>query len=212
MCEHPSREESLMSTSGKLVIVAGVQFDWTADHVWDRAQTLLWSRPDAELHLVHVVGPEVIAQEGKDPSANPTGDAMKKLHAWVCEKAGGADAPICMQIHLDVPIGKASQEIVQAAVDVEADLILVGTHGRKGVARALLGSVAEDVLRNAPCGVLVARPKDASGYTKSPSIAPPPEEGHKPFHPHASRRRSNVVFSSYNANLFPTGISRSSVR
>lgn len=201
-----------MSTSGKLVIVAGVQFDWTADAVWDRAQTLLWSRPDAELHLCHVVGAEVVSQEGKDPSANPTADALAKLHKWVAEKAGGEDAPICMQIHLDVPIGKPARELIQAAVDVEADLILLGTHGRKGVARALLGSVAEDVLRHAPCGVLVARPKDASGYEKSPSITPPPEEGHKPYHPHASRRRSNVVFSSYNSSLFPTGISRGDVR
>jgi nucleotide-binding universal stress UspA family protein len=47
--------------------------------------------------------------------------------------------------------------IVQTAVEVGADLIVMGTHGRRGVSRALLGSVAEGVLRHAPCPVLTIR-------------------------------------------------------
>jgi len=47
--------------------------------------------------------------------------------------------------------------IVQTAVDVGAELIVMGTHGRRGVTRALLGSVAEGVLRHAHCPVLTIR-------------------------------------------------------
>jgi nucleotide-binding universal stress UspA family protein len=49
----------------------------------------------------------------------------------------------------------ASQAIVHRARLGKFDLIVMGTHGRKGVARLVLGSTAEDVLRDAPCPVLV---------------------------------------------------------
>ena len=47
--------------------------------------------------------------------------------------------------------------IVDKAREMDASLIAVGTHGRKGVERMLLGSVAERVLRNAPCPVVAVR-------------------------------------------------------
>lgn len=56
--------------------------------------------------------------------------------------------------------GTAWDQIVSMVVDDPAfDLIVVGTHGRTGIARVLLGSVAEKVVRHAPCSVLAARPR-----------------------------------------------------
>lgn len=54
-------------------------------------------------------------------------------------------------------IGLPAQEVLQEALDWNADLIVMGTHGRQGLARALFGSVAESVLRDAPVPVLVVR-------------------------------------------------------
>ncbi|WP_437836022.1 universal stress protein [Sorangium sp. So ce1153] len=54
--------------------------------------------------------------------------------------------------------GDARRAIVREAARWKADLIIMGTHGRSGISRALLGSVAESVMRSAPCDVLVARP------------------------------------------------------
>ena len=51
-------------------------------------------------------------------------------------------------------LGKPSEEIVQHAAEHEIDLIVMGTHGREGLARALMGSVAETVVRRARCPVL----------------------------------------------------------
>ena len=51
-------------------------------------------------------------------------------------------------------LGVPSDEIVQHALDHEIDLIVMGTHGREGVARVLVGSVAEKVVRRAPCPVM----------------------------------------------------------
>ena len=56
--------------------------------------------------------------------------------------------------------GDARDIINQTAKDVHADLIVMGTHGRRGVSRALLGSVAETVVRSAPCPVLTVRVHD----------------------------------------------------
>ena len=53
--------------------------------------------------------------------------------------------------------GAAAVTIVQTAKEWPADLIVIASHGRSGVRRALLGSVAEGVMRNAPCPVLVVR-------------------------------------------------------
>jgi nucleotide-binding universal stress UspA family protein len=49
------------------------------------------------------------------------------------------------------------REIIAAAREEEADLIVMGTHGRTGLAHALIGSVAEKVVRKAPCPVLTVR-------------------------------------------------------
>jgi len=53
--------------------------------------------------------------------------------------------------------GDARDVIVDVAREIGADLIVMGTHGRRGVRRALLGSIAEGVLRTAPCPVLTIR-------------------------------------------------------
>lgn len=53
--------------------------------------------------------------------------------------------------------GNPAEEILAAAADEKADLIVLGTHGRGGITRALMGSVAETVQRSAPCPVLTVR-------------------------------------------------------
>ena len=56
-----------------------------------------------------------------------------------------------------VRTGSPYQEIVDLATDERADLVAMGTHGRSGVSRLLLGSVADRVIRLAPCPVLTVR-------------------------------------------------------
>jgi len=56
-----------------------------------------------------------------------------------------------------LPEGKPAEEIVKTAKDWAADMIVIGSHGEGGLARFLLGSVAEAVTRHAPCPVLLVR-------------------------------------------------------
>jgi nucleotide-binding universal stress UspA family protein len=58
-----------------------------------------------------------------------------------------------------VHVGHAATGIVEIAEKWAADLIVMGSHGREGLGRLLLGSVADAVIRHAPCPVLVARAK-----------------------------------------------------
>jgi hypothetical protein len=64
-----------------------------------------------------------------------------------------------------------ADEIAQLSADLEADLVVVGTHGRRGISRMLLGSSAEATVRLAPCPVLVVRPKALPDAP--PRIEPP---------------------------------------
>jgi hypothetical protein len=59
--------------------------------------------------------------------------------------------------HMNCEVGHPVEEIIKRAEDLEADLIVVGTHGRAGFKRAMIGSVAERIVRHATCPVLVVR-------------------------------------------------------
>lgn len=90
----------------------------------------------ARLHVVHVVPP--VTDPGP-PEALPT--AVAKLGAGIDTVAA-------------VMTGRPAPAIVEYAIRHDIDMIVMGTHGRTGVSRALLGSVAEAVVRRAPCLVL----------------------------------------------------------
>jgi nucleotide-binding universal stress UspA family protein len=62
-----------------------------------------------------------------------------------------------IRVHQRVEV--VAPEIAQLAADLEADLVVVGTEGKRGLARLVLGSTAESTVRLAPCPVLVVRPK-----------------------------------------------------
>ena len=69
----------------------------------------------------------------------------------------------CRVVETAVRRGIAFFEIIEAAKALGADLVVVGTHGRTGLSRALLGSTAERVTRHAPCPVLVVHHANGRG-------------------------------------------------
>ena len=64
------------------------------------------------------------------------------------------------------------EEVAAVAEDVEADLVVIGTHGRRGIARALLGSVAEKILRTSSRPVLTVHPEHRARRAQSTYNAP----------------------------------------
>ncbi|HTM22059.1 MAG TPA: universal stress protein, partial [Kofleriaceae bacterium] len=80
-----------------------------------------------------------------------------------------------VNLFLHARIGAPAREIVELAEEVEADIVVVGTHGRHGINRLVLGSVAEHVVRDAHCPVLVARPRpDHFGPERDRKWSPEP--------------------------------------
>jgi nucleotide-binding universal stress UspA family protein len=112
----------------------------------------------AELHVVHAVPPG----EGDEPLA--------ELDRVAGELAAGAPVvAACMR-------GQPADAIIGYALRHAIDLVVVGTHGRTGRTRALLGSVAERVTRLSPCPVLTvpAASRAAAGSSLARASEPPP--------------------------------------
>lgn len=83
--------------------------------------------------------------------------AVGELREFV-KGACDAELPDDLEVRYAVTAGKPADEILAAAEAHQADTIVMGTHGRTGLDRLLLGSVAESVVRLAPCTVVVVKP------------------------------------------------------
>jgi nucleotide-binding universal stress UspA family protein len=107
------------------------------------------------LHVVHAINlgvPGVGASEVAEPG-KILDFALSVAKTRIEEFANGVDVPVSMDVAAEAPV----PAICDAAEARKAPLVVVGTHGRTGVGRALLGSVAERTMRHAPCSVLVVR-------------------------------------------------------
>ncbi len=106
----------------------------------------------ARLYLLHVVDHPDEAAEAEypiglfDTMQNAAHDRLRQLLT--------AEELRELEPHCAMHIGIAADAIVRHAQDQNIDLIVMGTHGRDGIVRALLGSVAEKVVRRAHCPVL----------------------------------------------------------
>jgi nucleotide-binding universal stress UspA family protein len=119
------------------------------DYACDLARTL-----GATIHLVHCFGP-----------ASPEMTLTLTAAMFDTLRSGSMTAlESIVTAHPDVKFGRLALErgdprdgILDIARDLECDLIVIGTHGRRGFARLVLGSVTEHVLRRATCPVLTLR-------------------------------------------------------
>ncbi len=197
--------------STKQIIVAAIELDPTAEEVWKLAETFLQST-QTEVHFVHVVaGSEAAVRNNPSVASRMLEDAHSNMQTWLSRRVTIED-PRVPRMRLTVALGRTAEALVQVAADLEADLLLLGTHGRKGVERLVLGSVASQVFRMAPCSVLVARAKDYSGIEKSPAIAPPGAgREHHHIQGHTYHYHRAIPYSAYNSSIYPTGISRGDV-
>lgn len=109
---------------------------------------------DATLHILNV-RKQSDASDAETLPASPD-----TLADWLGASADGASMPDLERLSLiqeQVASDSAPERIVAYAEDVDIDLIVMGTHGRRGLHRMLVGSVTEEVVRTAPCPVLTVR-------------------------------------------------------
>jgi universal stress protein A len=116
----------------------------------------------ADLHVLHVLQDLVAMVPEPGLAFPPPGDYMQELEESatkaLTELPGDARSGVG-NIVRSVRQGPPFLEIIRYAKEHDIDLIVLGTHGRSGLAHMLLGSVAERVVRKAPCPVLTVRPE-----------------------------------------------------
>ncbi|KOX98012.1 MULTISPECIES: universal stress protein [Halorubrum] len=116
------------------------------------------ARFDAEVHAVYVVdagevesSPDTVREDLRDALDDQGRDALDRVSAAAHERDGDLDVTI------EVREGRPASEIDAYARSVDADLVAMGTRGRHGENRFLIGSVAERVVRTCPIPVLTVR-------------------------------------------------------
>lgn len=151
----------------KFIVLAALDLSVGSTAVLTQATELAQSH-GGEVHVVRVIEPEVPL--GPYPMSLPA-LANDKWHDRVEQTATfcreflanrGADSSAARpspSIHVHAVVGYPPDEIVWLAAHLEADVIVMATHGRRGLKRMLLGSVAEKVMRIAGCPVFVVREK-----------------------------------------------------
>ncbi len=168
-------------TDKPYAIVCAVDYSQAGDLALERAFELTSERPLARLHVVNVLP---VYQPGTATDAAWSGalpsvaQAAEELRGYVERKKAeyraahaGQNLQFLDTVLAHQRVEAPAEEIAQLAADLEADLVVVGTHGRRGLSRLVLGSVAEATVRLAPCPVLVVRPKAVPAPV--PAIQPP---------------------------------------
>ena len=142
-------------------VVVAYEFSPSAEAALDRAVEVACRAPQ---HVLHVLA-AIDSRHGMPiaPTNHVTYEYAEQIQRMVSEriKAMFADRPSASEVEFFVHarIGRPADEILKLAEEVGADLVFIGSNGRTGVERVVLGSVSERVVREARCPVLVARPK-----------------------------------------------------
>lgn len=135
----------------------------------------LAARTGAALEVLHVwepagyVGPGSLAllpvAAGQPGWEQTRADVQREVEALI---GRSGDRPASLSVRVEA--GQPDDAVISAAKAVQADLIVMGTHGRTGLARLLLGSIAESVLRRATCPVLTVRVPSLRSGPSGPAV------------------------------------------
>ena len=162
----------------RYVIVVGVDFSKTGELALQRALELAAETPGGEPHVVNVLagqGPNHLIEGGAAVGLVTAAEAEEGLKKYVGDQLAVFEGKHGKRFDRAIThqrVGAPADGIAQLASDLEADLVVVGTHGYRALSRLLLGSVAESTVRLAHCPVLVVRPKEQTS-AQEPKILPP---------------------------------------
>jgi nucleotide-binding universal stress UspA family protein len=165
-----------MVTSRKhFVVVVAHDLSEQADWALEQAIDLAKAYESTDLHILGVIEnrssfSDVIGSHKIDYAA---AEKAQEVLRTIADKKLLEAKPDGIKLFVHGRLGSPAKEIVELAGEAEADMIVVGTHGRSGMGRLLLGSVAEKVVRFAPCPVLVARPQTEHA-APDPAFEPEP--------------------------------------
>lgn len=157
-----------MNTGGKMDInikniMCPTDFSECAEHALAYAQ-LLSEICDARLQLLAVFEPFTYSQgselfESQYDMANAAMEIEAAFKKQLNDRVTSLKSKVD-KVSGNFAVGRPFMEIIKVAREEKADLIIMGTHGRTGLEHVLMGSVAEKVVRRAPCPVLTVKHPD----------------------------------------------------
>jgi nucleotide-binding universal stress UspA family protein len=200
------------------VLVLGLDLTDTesSGYALDQAARIVKRIPGSEMHLIHVAPASTTADKARQ--------AAQLLQLYVSEKA--SELGLATQsVGIHVRTGEPGPEIAQIAADVNADLIVVGTHHRPNLKELFLGSTAEHVMATARCPVFVAGPRPHPKPSHIVVIEPPCPDclaareasagrtwwcarhsEHHRLRRHHYSYQSELPFESHDSAVTPTGL------
>jgi nucleotide-binding universal stress UspA family protein len=167
-------------------VVVAYDFSEHGQAVLERAIALASRAPFHALHFVCVLDPKhgIAAIPPKGNVDYPYADTVREqLTETITQAFRGVESAADINFFIHARIGSPATEVLALAKEVGADLIFIGTHGYTGIKHLVLGSVAEHVVREAQCPVMVVRPKTYPDVTLE-KIVEVPSHGspHSRFH------------------------------
>lgn len=143
------------------IILVPVDFSEGSTAALDYAMGLA-GKLDAKIVLLNVVGVQVLGAEYGMPISASAIELIYEANQQELDKLVKANKDKASFARPLLETGDPRSVIEGTAKKLGADLIVMGTHGRRGLRRLLIGSVAESVVRSAPCPVLLVRAEAVS--------------------------------------------------
>ena len=133
-------------------VLISCDYSEAGKQVLHEAQKFLTAFPGAEIHIFSVIDISVISAAGMYNN----GELLKSLELDGVELGKKAEHIFGdIKVHFSTELGYPIETILKKAKSISADLLVLGTHGRTGLGRILIGSVAENILRHTSCNTLV---------------------------------------------------------
>ncbi len=157
-----------MSWNIKKAIV--VPYDFSEHALVALRKAISLAETPSQIHVLHVLPFMIPTEPGVVWATIDDGERIQHALETMAEKLPVSEFG---NLQLDVRLGDPGQVVAELAEELEADLIAVGSHGRTGLSRLVLGSVAERVTRLAHCPVLVVKivPEKAKSAVATTPVA-----------------------------------------
>jgi len=147
-------------------ILCATDFSDTAEAAWEIACDLAGTHR-ADLVLVHSFTELPVYPEVAVASVQRVWEEQRLWVQQALDQRVGAASARGLRARSLLKTGPAPETIVDTATEEGADLIVIGTHGRTGLTRLVIGSVAERVVRIAPCPVLIVKPSAVREHVRA---------------------------------------------
>jgi nucleotide-binding universal stress UspA family protein len=162
-------------------VVVAFDFSPSADYALARAVDVAARAPQHVLHVIAVLDDRAGVLRGI--SYRDADHVQQLVRERVSAAFAGRSTAAEIQFFVHARIGRPAEEILGLAKEVGADLIFIGSHGKVGLERLLLGSTCERVVREAHCPVMVARAKTYKDVELLP-VTPYEHDRHTHAEPH----------------------------